>query len=200
MKSIRLRTIARKLLNYFLQGLLFLLPIVACIYAFIWVFDSIDSILPFFKDNPNTLDVNERIPGATFTIVITFTILVGFLGNVIFGQTILSFIDSVLERTPGVKFLYNLIKDFMEAFVGDKRKFTEPVMFEMQEGIYKLGFLTQRDLKHFDMLEFCGVYCPKSYGMMGDLIIVRRDKIKKLDKNATQVMTFIVSGGVTDFE
>jgi uncharacterized membrane protein len=200
MKPFSFRDIARTLLNYFLRGLLFILPIAACFYVFISLFNTIDSLLPFFKDNPKTPDVNEAIPGAVFAIVITFTILVGYLGNKIFGQTILSFIDAVLERTPGVKYIYNLIKDFMEAFVGDKRKFTEPVMIEISEGINKLGFVTQRDMHQFGLLEYVGVYCPKSYGMMGDLLIVKKEKVKRLDKNATKTMSFIVSGGVTDIE
>jgi uncharacterized membrane protein len=188
MKKYTFSYIAKVFLSYFLRGLLFVLPVYLSVYIIYLLFEKIDTILQI-----NT-------PGAGFLIVITSITLVGYIGNKIFGQTVLEFIDDILERTPGVKYIYNLIKDFMEAFVGDKRRFTEPVMFEVHEGIYKLGFLTQRDLQHFDMLEYCGVYCPKSYGMMGDLIIVRRDKIKKLDKNPTQVMTFIVSGGVTDIE
>jgi uncharacterized membrane protein len=186
MNKITLTQIAKTALNYFLKGLLFVLPVYLSGYIIYSLFQTIDRIL------------NLSIPGIGFVVVITSITLIGFIGNRIFGQTILDFIDDILERTPGVKYIYNLIKDFMEAFVGDKRRFTEPVMFEVHDGIYKLGFVTQRDLANFNMLEHCGIYCPKCYGMMGDLIIVKRDKIKKLDKNPTQVMTFIVSGGVTD--
>ncbi len=200
METISFRTIARKLLNYFLRGLLFILPIAACFYVFMSLFNTIDNLLPFFQDNPDTHDINERIPGATFLIVISFTISVGYLGNKIFGQSILAFIDDILERTPGVKYLYNLIKDFMEAFVGDKRKFTEPVMIEISEGINRLGFVTQKEMYQFGMPEYMSVYCPKSYGMMGDLLIVKKEKVKRLEKNPTKTMSFIVSGGVTDID
>ena len=200
MDSSNFRAIARKLFNYFLKGLLFILPIAACFWVFISIFNNIDSLLPFFKDDPNTVNINERIPGATFVIVISFTIIVGYLGSKLFGQSILGFIDDLLERTPGVKYIYNLIKDFMEAFVGDKRKFTEPVMIELSEGIHRLGFVTQKELYQFGMPDHMSVYCPKSYGMMGDLLIVKKEKVKRLDKNPTRTMSFIVSGGVTEIE
>ena len=200
MASNNFRQAAAALFNYFLKGLLFILPIAACFYIFTTLFNTIDTLLPFFADNPETKDVNERVPGATFVIVISFTILVGYLGSKIFGRTILTFIDELLERTPGVKYIYNLIKDFMEAFVGDKKKFTAPVIIEVSEGIHRLGFVTQNELTKFGMTEYVSVYCPKSYGMMGDLLIVKKEKIKALNKNSTKTMSFIVSGGVTDID
>jgi len=187
MSTFSYRRIARRLLTYFLRGLLFVLPVGLSFYIILKIFHTIDDIIP--------LDY-----GLGFVVIITSVTAIGYLGNLLFGQTILEFINDLLERTPGVKYIYNLIKDFMEAFVGEKRKFTEPVMIELHEGVYKLGFVTQKELSRFDMPDYMSVYCPKSYGMMGDLLIVKKEKVRLVEKNATQTMSFIVSGGVTDID
>ncbi len=187
MTSFNFRNVARKLLTYFLRGLLFVIPVSLSFYIIFSIFTKIDNIIPLGY-------------GLGFLVIIASITLIGYIGNKIFGQSILEFINDLLERTPGVKYIYNLIKDFMEAFVGEKRKFTEPVMIEISEGIYKLGFVTQKELSKFGMSEFMSVYCPKSYGMMGDLLIVKKEKVRLIDKNATQTMSFIVSGGVTDID
>lgn len=180
--------LARRLLSHFLRGLLFVLPIALSAYIIYSLFVKIDDLL------------NLPVKGVGFVIVISSITIIGYVGNKLFGQSIISFVDDTLEKIPGVKYIYGLIKDFMEAFVGDKRKFTEPVMIEMQDGIYKLGFVTQKELKQFNMQDYMSVYCPKSYGMMGDLLIVKKEKIRMVDKNPTQTMAFIVSGGVTEVD
>ncbi|MCX6188071.1 MAG: DUF502 domain-containing protein [Bacteroidetes bacterium] len=187
MTNFNFREIARKLLSYFLRGLLIVIPVSLSLYIIFSIFTKIDNIIPLGY-------------GLGFIVIITSITIIGYIGNMLFGQTILVFINDLLERTPGVKYIYNLIKDFMEAFVGEKRKFTEPVMIEMQEGVYKLGFVTQKELSKFGMTEYMSVYCPKSYGMMGDLLIVKKEKVRLVDKNATKTMSFIVSGGVTEIE
>jgi uncharacterized membrane protein len=187
MNSASFRRIALRLLNYFLRGLLFVLPVGLSFYIILSIFHWIDDIIPLGY-------------GLGFVVIIVSITIIGYLGNKIFGQTILEFINDMLERTPGVKYIYNLIKDFMEAFVGEKRKFTEPVMVELHDGIHKIGFITQKELSKFGMSDYTSVYCPKSYGMMGDLLIVKKEKVRRIEKNATQIMSFIVSGGVTEMD
>lgn len=181
----------KRLINYFLKGLLFVLPIAVSGYVIYRALTLIDSIIPL------------EIPGLGFLVIITSVTLIGYLGSKVFAQPLLELVDDWLERTPGVKFIYSSIKDVMEAFVGDKKKFTEAVMLEVHEGVYRLGFVTQYDLSnlHADELQqMVSVYCPSSYGMMGDLFVVRRDKIKEIKSNSTELMKFIVSGGVTNME
>jgi uncharacterized membrane protein len=67
-------------------------------------------------------------------------------------------------------------------------------------GIYKIGFVTIKDLTKLNMEGFSGVYFPKSYGFMGDLYFVENSKIKPIDANPTAVFKMIVSGGVTGFD
>jgi uncharacterized membrane protein len=70
----------------------------------------------------------------------------------------------------------------------------------MSQGLYKPGFITQNDLSNLNLPGMCAVYFPHSYAFSGNLFLVDKNKVKPFDGNATDVMKFIVSGGVTNLE
>ncbi|MBW7845108.1 MAG: DUF502 domain-containing protein [Bacteroidia bacterium] len=178
----------KNLINYFLKGLLIVLPF-AVTYA---VLKSIVLTMD------NYIDVG--IPAVGFFIVICSITFLGFIGSSLITKPLINLLDDVLSKIPFVKIIYTSVKDFMEAFVGDKKKFTSPVLVEMTNGIYKPGFITQQDLSHLGLPGLCAVYFPHSYAFSGNLFFVDKNKIKPFNGNSTEVMKFIVSGGVTDIE
>jgi uncharacterized membrane protein len=111
--------------------------------------------------------------------------------------------DNFLEHTPLVKTLYSSTKDFLSAFVGSKKRFNQPVLITInkENNIQQLGFVTQEDLSELKIASGrIAVYVPLSYSLSGNLLIVPVDHITKVDASSTEVMKFIVSGGVTDIE
>ena len=177
-----------KLINYFMKGLLVALP-------FAITFSIIKSIVVWL----DTL-IDFGIPAIGFFIVIVSIVILGYIGTSIITEPLFSLIDDVLSRIPFVKIIYTSVKDFMEAFVGDKKKFNHPVLVEMNPGMYKPGFITQDDLSSLNLPGMSAVYFPHSYAFSGNLFLVEKEKIKPFDGNPTEVMKFIVSGGVTDID
>lgn len=178
---------ANRIVNYFLKGLLISIPLIATYFMIAWFFQSIDNLIG-----------KEHIPGLGILIIVSVILFVGWIGSSYLATPFIDWFDEWMEKTPGVKFLYSSVKDIMEAFVGEKKKFSEPVIVEMgAEGVYKIGFITRKDMGKIGMPEHSGVYFPKSYGFMGDLYIVRNDKIKPIQANSTEIFKMIVSGGVT---
>ena len=111
--------------------------------------------------------------------------------------------DKVLERTPGIKIIYSSVKDFLEAFAGNKKKFDEPVLVNVDAAeVWRVGFITQSDNTHFGLQDHVTVYVPHSYAISGITYIVPKERIKKLPRNisAAEAMKFVVSGGVTTIE
>lgn len=185
------RGAARRLLNYFLKGLLFVLPLFVSIYVIWWLWSLLDGWLP----------ADVGFPGMGLLIVLIATTLVGWLGSGVLSKPILDLFDDFLSKTPGLKVIYNSVKDTLEAFVGDKKKFTEPVAFEMNSsGLMRPGFVTQKDLEFIGLEGYVSVYCPASYAFSGELYLVQADKVKPLNAKSALFMQFIVSGGVTDVE
>ena len=86
----------------------------------------------------------------------------------------------------------------MGAFVGEKKKFSSPVIVELSESVSRLGFITQEDLKVIARPDLVAVYFPHSYNVSGNVFLVKREKVKALTGvKSSDVMKFMVSGGVS---
>ncbi len=126
-KQMKNRQVLKKLFQYFLQGLIILAPIIITIYAVTALFNFIDNILPDLLGRvfPHWVDSDghpNRIPGIGFVIVILTVMIVGYISSSFIVGRMVDLFDKVLERTPGIKIIYTTLKDFFEAFAGNKRK------------------------------------------------------------------------------
>jgi uncharacterized membrane protein len=203
------RKIPRNLLKLFLQGLLILAPISITIWTVISAFNWIDGILPnlVYSVAPKLLGTDasglpRRIPGLGFVVFIGMALLVGYISPSFIVSRVVEFAESMLERTPGIKFIYSTIKDFFEAFAGNKRKFTKSVLVCVAaEDVWQVGFITQEELHEFDLKEYVAVYVPQSYAFAGHLYFVKRDRVRILtDISSADAMKFAISGGVAEVE
>ena len=185
-----------KLIRYFLQGLLLISPVAITIYAIVVTLEYIDGLLL-----QHLADIiGFKIPGLGVIIILTFITLIGILGSSILFTPILKSIDRLISQAPLVKIIYTSIKDFMSAFVGKEKKFTEPVLVKVNvnSDLEMFGFVTQHDLSALGINSAkVAVYIPYSYTFSGNLYIVPAANIKPLNANSTEVMKFIVSAGVT---
>jgi uncharacterized membrane protein len=181
----------KKLLNFFLQGLLILAPIAVTGFLLYWLFEKIDGILrPFLN-----------IRGLGFIIIIAFVIFIGWVSSNFLMGSMLRFFDYWLERTPGVKFIYTSVKDFFEAFAGNKKKFDKAVLVSVfSDDVWIVGFLTDEELKEFDLgSEYVSVYVPQSYNFAGQLYIVPRTRVRKITRiSSGEAMKYAVTGGVVE--
>jgi uncharacterized membrane protein len=191
----------RNLLQYFFQGLAIIAPVGITIYAVLWLFTTVDSILPNIMHYlfPNLVEP-IHIPGLGFIVVILIVLLVGKLSSSFFLSRILELVDGLLERTPGVKFIYSSVKDFFEAFAGNKRKFTKPVLVNVDASdVWRIGFITHEDATEFQLIDHAAVYIPLSYAITGVTYFVPKQKIKLLNNiSSAEAMKFAVSGGVAE--
>ena len=203
------RKIPRNLLKLFLQGLLILAPISITIWTVISAFNWIDGILPnlVYSIAPKLLGTDaaglpRRIPGLGFVVFIGIALLVGYISPSFIVSRLVEFAESLLERTPGIKFIYSTIKDFFEAFAGNKRKFTKSVLVCVAaEDVWQVGFITQEELDEFDLKDYVAVYVPQSYAFAGHLYFVQRHRVRVLtDISSADAMKFAISGGVAEVE
>jgi uncharacterized membrane protein len=185
-----------KLVKYFLQGVLYITPVALTIYAIWWLFSLIDDLL---LDHISNL-VGYRIPGMGLLIIIILLTIFGFLGTSILFNPFARYLDSLIGRAPLVKIIYSSLKDFMSAFVGKDKKFTEPVLVKVSKDaeMERLGFVTNKDLSTLGIENGkVAVYFPFSYALNGSLFIVPAANVKPISASPTDVMKFVVSAGVT---
>ena len=176
----------RKLFNYFLKGLLITLPVYATYKIIRSLLESIDQVLVL------------ETPGLGFVIVIAVITVLGMIGSSFITRPIFELLDEVLNKIPLVKTIYGAVKDLIEAFVGEKNKFSKPVIVELSEGVFKPGFITQDDFEDKSMKDLIAVYLPHSYAFSGNLYLVKKNKIQVYDGSSSAFMKLIVSGGVSD--
>jgi uncharacterized membrane protein len=116
------------------------------------------------------------------------------------GKSVFQFTDRMLSGMPLVKLLYTSIKDLIRAFVGDHKSFDQPAVVTVVPGGPRvLGFLTRDALHMLGMPGHVAVYFPQSYNFAGQLAVVPREHVELLDAPSSEVMTFIVSGGISGF-
>jgi uncharacterized membrane protein len=183
----------RKIFRFFIQGLIILAPIAITAYVLFKVFDWIDSILRPYVN----------IPGLGFVIIIVFVILVGWISSSFLLGSFIGIFDHWIERTPGIKFIYTSTKDFFEAFAGKKRKFNKAVLANVfAEEVWIVGFLTDDEMHKFDMgSDKVAVYVPQAYNFAGQLYILPREKVRKIEHiTSGEAMKYAVTGGVVDLE
>lgn len=191
-----------KLLQYFLQGLLVIAPIAITLYAVYWIVSSIDSQIPLFTATDADGKIYVRNYGLGFLIVIVAICLIGYLSSFFIKNRIFHLFDTLLVRTPGIRLIYSTVKDFFEAFAGEKKKFNKPALANIDDNdVWRVGFITQDDAANFGFSEYVAVYIPMAYSIAGNVYLLPKSRVRIItDINATDAMKFAISGGVTNVD
>ena len=177
----------KRLVGYFVRGCLVLAPLGLTLYILYAILHAVDQFLPI------------GIPGVGLLITLSLVTLVGMLTSNVIGRGVVEATDRALKKLPLVKLIYTSIKDLIYAFMGDKKSFNRPVAVTLNpgSGLKALGFITRDGLHALDMPLHVSVYFPQSYNFAGYLAIVPREHVEALDVNSAELMTFIISGGVS---
>lgn len=190
----------KKLLQYFLQGMLVIAPVAITVYALFFVITAIDSSIPIFTHVDEQGRVHVQNYGVGLILIVSVIILIGYFSSFFITGRIISFMDRFLEKTPGIKHIYSTTRDFVEAFAGDKKKFTQNVLANVDDNdVWRLGFVTRDDMADFGLNDYVSVYIPMAYSVAGNVYIIPRSRVKPITHiSSAQTMKFAVSGGVTD--
>jgi uncharacterized membrane protein len=198
----------RHIIQFFFQGIILIAPIGITLYVVIWLFNLVDNFLPnilynFFPKWMTNGDGNLRtIPGLGFLLVVVLVTFLGWLSSSFIVSRIVSVLDKVLEQTPGIKYIYTSVKDFLEAFGGNRKKFDKPVLVSVDAtDTWRIGFITQHDTTQFGLEDHFAVYVPLSYALTGVVYFVPKEKVKPMNNmNSAEAMKFVISGGVSHLE
>ncbi|MDE0145673.1 MAG: DUF502 domain-containing protein [Nitrospira sp.] len=171
----------------FFNGLFLVVPVAVTVYVVFIVFKFIDGWL------------NIPIPGIGFILTIAMLVVVGRLASNVFFRGAMGSLEKVLTRTPFIKLVYTSLKDLIEAFMGEKKRFDQPVLVTLIPGGHAeaIGFVTRQNLDLLGLEDRVAVYFPQSYNFAGNLLVVPRSQIRPLHADSADIMTFIVSGGVS---
>ncbi len=175
------------LVKNFLHGCLVIVPATVTVWVVYVVFEKVDGLLGL------------RIPGLGFVLTLVLITLVGALTRNVVGKRLVGLQDRVLARLPLVKLLYTSLRDLVAALVGERRTFDRPVVVTLSAdgALRAFGFITRDDLSHFGLDGCVAVYFPQSINFAGQLAVVPRARVQALDVPPSQLLPFIVSGGIS---
>ena len=184
----------KRFLKYFLRGLLVFVPAGLTIFILVYIFTGLDKL--FSKLFLITFPGLALLLGLFVTIGGIF--LIGLFASNFVGKKILGLVDKLFAKVPLVKMLYSAIRDLVEAFAGEKKKFDKPVLVTFGPNSYAkvVGFITRENLENLGIKDHVAVYLPQSYNFAGNVLIFPKEAVKPLDIESSEAMTFIVSGGV----
>jgi uncharacterized membrane protein len=173
------------IIKNFLRGLVIVVPIAVTVYLLVQAFTTLDALLKL------------EYPGLGVAVLVLATIGIGVVASNFLGRRIFGLAEKLFTRAPIVRIIYAAIKDLLEAFVGNKRRFDRPVTVSVSEGVKTFGFITRDDLGALGMPGDVAVYVPFSYTWDGCLLVVARERVTALDVDSASVMALVVSGGVS---
>jgi uncharacterized membrane protein len=178
----------KQLIGYFLKGVLVVVPIGLTVYVIWHSIVWIDALLPF----------QQR--GLGLIAVLVSLTVIGYLASAYLTSSLFLYLEKLFAKVPIVKIVYLATKDFIAAFVGEKKKFNQPVLVRLNDEnqLFRIGFITADNLGKLGIEDKVGVYFPSSYSVLGTLYIVPTKNITPLDAKGADVMKFIMSGGVSD--
>ncbi len=177
----------RRLIQYFLRGLVILVPLGITGYVFYALFTWVDRLLPI------------SYPGLGFGIVLAATLLIGYLASNFVTRRVFEWIERGIARIPFVSVVYRAVREITSAVVGDEPRFQAPVRVRLSsEGeAYLFGFLTEERMgPPGDPDGQVAVYLPWSYNIGGHLLVVPAEQVEQLEISAPRVMSFVLSGGL----
>ena len=189
----------KKIVKYFLRGLLYTVPLAVTGAFAIWAFNKIEAIIPTLM--PRMMNEMPVVfPGIGIILIFLIIVCIGFIGSLIIKTPINSFFRKLLKKAPILETVYSSVKDIMNTFVGKKKGFDHPVLIKIYENstIERIGFITQDDLSSLNIKKGkVLVYLPHSYAFSGQLFVVDKEYITQIDSSSAEIMKLIVSGGIT---
>jgi uncharacterized membrane protein len=179
----------KRLLGYFLRGLVLTVPLTVTVWVCYRVFVKVDGWLGI------------SIPGVGFITTLALITIIGVAGSSILTRSAVGMLEEIVAKLPFVRLLYTSTKDVLSAFVGEKKRFSQPVLVELGLGadVRVLGFLTQASAEGLGYSDSVVVYVPHSYAWSGQMLVLPSARVKLLATDSAEFMAFVVSGGVTDF-
>ena len=195
------RSIFAKFRNYFIAGVVVLIPLGITVYLTIFVVEISSLLLP--KElNPNHY-LGFDILGIEILISILLITLIGWLSLSFLGKRLLDLFNSILKKIPILRTIYSAIGQMTETFTKSEKNKNNVVLVEYpRKGSWAVGFATKKNSGEITNKlgkNLINVFVPTTPNpTSGFLLMFPEEDIVYLDMNFEQASKFIVSAGTSD--
>jgi len=194
------RTLFSKLRNYFIAGIVVLIPVGITIYLTIFIISVSSKILPK-EINPNHY-LPYNIPGLEIIITLFLITLIGWISLSFLGRKILEIFNNVLKRIPILRTIYSALRQMTQTFTKNDSDKKNVVLVEYpRKGSWAVGFATkdnQGEISTKTNKKLVNVFVPTTPNpTSGFLIMYPKEDLIYLDMSFEEASKFIVSAGTS---
>jgi len=195
------RSIFTKIRNYFITGVVVLIPIGITIYLTIFITSVSSKILPK-EINPNHY-LPYNIPGLEIIITLFLITFIGWLSLSFIGKRLLNLFNKVLKRIPILRTIYSAILQMMETFTKTDNQKKNVVLVEYpRKGTWAVGFATKEnsgEITNKLNKKLINVFVPTTPNpTSGFLLMFPKEEVVYLDLSFEEASKFIVSAGTSN--
>ena len=190
-----------RLRNYFITGIIVLVPIGFTLYLTLFLISVSSNLIPK-EINPNSY-LPFSIPGIEIALSIIFITLIGFISLSFIGKKILQFINDLLKKIPFLRTIYGAIGQMTETFANKKGKKKSVVLVQYpRKGIWAVGFATKDNKGEISKKtndSLVNVFVPTTPNpTSGFLLMFPKKDVIYLDMTFEEASKFIVSAGTSN--
>ena len=195
------RSLLAKLRNYFIAGIVVLIPIGITIYLVFFIIEVSSILLP--KElNPNHY-LGFEIPGIEIFISLILITFIGWLSLSLLGKKLLELFNSILKKIPILRTIYSAIGQMTETFTKQDNKKNNVVLIEYpRKGTWAVGFATKKntgEITDKTKRSLINVFVPTTPNpTSGFLLMFPEEEIIYLDMSFEDASKFIVSAGTSN--
>ena len=191
-----------KLRNYFITGIVVLVPIGITLYLTKF-FISVSSKLIPYNLNPNNY-LPFAIPGLEILLSVVFITIIGGISLSFIGKRILKFVNDMFKRIPILRTIYSAIGQMTESLAPNKKNNKKSVVLIQypRKGSWAVGFATKDNKGEISKKinsDLVNVFVPTTPNpTSGFLLMFPKDEIIYLDMSFEEASKFIVSAGTSE--
>ena len=195
------RSLSLILRNYFIAGVVVLIPIGFTLYLSKILIGISSKVLPK-NINPNSY-LPFEIPGIEILISIIFITIVGGLSLSFLGKRLLKLIDDLFKRIPFLRTVYSAIVQMTETFSKKDDNKKSVVLIEYpRKGVWAVGFATKEndgEMSKKVNKKLINVFVPTTPNpTSGFLLMFPIDEVIYLNMSFEEASKFIVSAGTSN--
>ena len=195
------RSFLARLRNYFITGIVVLVPIGITLYLTTF-FISVSSNLIPEEINPNSY-LPFSIPGLEILLSIIFITIIGWLSLSFIGKKILQLVNETLKRIPILRTIYSAIGQMTESLAPRKGSKKSVVLIEYpRKGSWAVGFATKEnkgEISNKTKTNLVNVFVPTTPNpTSGFLLMFPKEEVIYLDMTFEEASKFIVSAGTSN--
>ena len=200
-KKKKKKSISLVLRNYFITGVVVLIPIGFTLYLSKFLISLSSKIIPE-NINPNSY-LPYSIPGVEIIISILFITIVGGLSLSFLGKKILKLIDDLFKRIPFLRTVYSAILQMIETFSKKEDDKKSVVLIEYpRKGVWAVGFATKENKTEMATKtnqKLINVFVPTTPNpTSGFLLMFPVEDVIYLNMSFEEASKFIVSAGTSN--